>query len=409
MTKKKELIIVNIEVICLYCEHCGKKIDEDSIFCTYCGEKVKKEEKKPQKTEERKKKTEPKILLMIILILLFGFIFYHELTYFNSAENAIHQYLKDWKNKNYDSILNTLNIESTDFTSKTMLIKSLKEKKELQMFDYQIHSCDYETDKKEAKCYITYQTESNGITYEKVYQLERQEKNRLWIFAEWKVKNKEIEILEDWTIYLPKDSIAELEQVDLTPYRNIEKDKDGFEAYTIDKIFKGNYELNLKLNTGMILNSHIKIKNSEYNYQFNMQDISEEYKNEIKKIGEELISEIYTGIIEKKEFKDLSSNYDIDPIKSNYEKVKKEIEQEITLTKFSLNEIKVTNVKIEENGNLICTYQMNYQYTFQYKKEGKDLEHTGESNDTFYITMKDANLSEIEKIESLVTYFSKKY
>lgn len=393
----------------MYCEHCGKKIDEDSIFCTYCGEKVKKEEKKPQKTEERKKKTEPKILLMIILILLFGFIFYHELTYFNSAENAIHQYLKDWKNKNYDSILNTLNIESTEFTSSSMLTKAFQEKKELKMLNYQIQNCEYNQNNTEAKCRITYQIDKNGITFEKTYELKKQKPNRLWIFTEWTINNNEIEVLDNWTIYLPKDSMAYLEQIDLKNYRNPEKDKSGFDAYTIEKIFKGSYELNLKMNTGMTLNAPIKVQNSEYTYQFSMQDISEEYKNEMKKIGEELISEIYSGIIDKKSFEDINSNYDISKLKSTYEKIKNEIEEDINLTKFLINDMKITNIKMNENGNLILTYQMNYQYSFTYTKEKKEITHDGESNDTFYVTVKNANLSEIEQIDSLVTYFSKKY
>ena len=26
----------------MYCEHCGKKIDLDSVFCEHCGKKIKK-------------------------------------------------------------------------------------------------------------------------------------------------------------------------------------------------------------------------------------------------------------------------------------------------------------------------------------------------------------------------------
>lgn len=409
MTKKQEIIIVNIEVICLYCEHCGKKIDQDSIYCTYCGKKVKNTKEKNEKKTKNDPKPESKILLTILLLSIFGFVFYHELTYFNSPENAIHQYLKDWKNKNYDALLNTLNIENAEFTSQAIFTKALQEKKEFQIIDYQIQSCEESETKKEAECRITYQTDSNGITYQKTYQLERQEKNRLWIFAEWKVKNTDFEVLEDWTLYLPKDSQGTLEQINLIDYRNTEKDKNGFDAYTIDRILKGNYELNLKLNTGITLNSSIKIASKEYTYQFNIQDISTEYQDELKKIGEELILEIYTGIIEKKEFDQLTTNYEISNIKTTYEKIKKEINTKITLNKFSINELKITNIKMSENGNLILTYQMNYQYAFKYMNNQKEMTHNGESNDTFYITMKDANLNEVEKIESLVTYFSKKY
>ena len=52
---------------------------------------------------------------------------------------------------------------------------------------------------------------------------------------------------------------------------------------------------------------------------------------------------------------------------------------------------------------------MNYQYKFDYKIKEETKSHFGESNDTFYITVKNTDLNEIEKIDSLVSYFSKKH
>ena len=52
------------------CEHCGAKIDDDSVFCISCGKKVEekdvttKYQKKPEKTAQRNKL---KLILAIVI------------------------------------------------------------------------------------------------------------------------------------------------------------------------------------------------------------------------------------------------------------------------------------------------------------------------------------------------------
>ena len=52
---------------------------------------------------------------------------------------------------------------------------------------------------------------------------------------------------------------------------------------------------------------------------------------------------------------------------------------------------------------------MDYEYELNIQTNGKNETHQGKSSDVFYMTVKDIELNEIENIDSLVTYFSKKY
>ncbi len=398
-------------MILLYCEQCGKKIDDDSKYCEFCGCKIKKEDSNNLTLKERRKnehKNETKYLFLLLLFSIFGYIFYQELKYFNSPENAINHYLKDWKNKNYDSILNTLNIENEEFTSIEQFKNAFNEKHEFEISDYQISHCET-VEEENAICYITYQTEKNDIQYEKKYKLIKNATNRLWIFTNWSIQNEEYLPLEEWHLYLPKDSIGKINNIDLLPYRSKEKDKTGYDCYVIPKIFKGTYELSIQLNNGMTVKNKVKIKNQKYSYQFSINDITEEFQAEIKKMGTEIIHTLYNGVVRQQKWEDLTSSYDIQKIKKNYETLKTEITKEINLKHFQIVEMKVIGLEINEEGKLYLSFQMNYDYTIEYQEGDKIKNHQGNSNDTFYLTMKNIDLKEVEKIDSLVSYFSKKY
>ncbi len=391
----------------MYCEECGKKIDLDSKFCENCGTEVKRKQKKILMTT--KHPLETKILITLIIISIFGFIFYQELKYFNSPENAINSYLKDCKNQNYDRILENLNISNSEFTSKEMLQKRHINKEEVKINDFKIIGCNYEGDKKTAKCEITYTTDKNSINSTKIYQLKRKESKRLLLFADWEIENQDIEIINDWTLYLPKDASAQLEQIKLDQYRDEQKDKTGYDAYIIPSIFKGNYNLDLKTQNGITLNTIIKVNSSSYTYQFNLKDISEDMKSSLKNLAIETINTFYEGVINNRKKEDLKCNYDIEKILNTYDELKEDIESDIKLKKFEIKNLKITDLNMNEEGNLFVTYQMSYQYEFDYNDKNTTKNHKGESNDTFYITIKNTDLKEIEKIDSLVSYFSKKY
>lgn len=387
----------------MYCEHCGKKLDEDSKYCEFCGEKIilKKEEKQKEKNPN-----ETKILLIMIIIAIFGFIFYQELKYFNSPENAINNFLKDYKNQNYSAILENLNIEDSEFTSSEILKN--KEEDLANITEFKVIKCSYNNNS-EALCEVSYKTSKNDRETLKTYQLKKKEAKRLGIFTEWIIENQDIEILSNWTLFLPKDSIALLEGIELKKYRSEEHDKTGYDAYTIPNILKAKYQLTLTTNSGISLSSTIKVNTNSYTYQFNLNDISEEMKQSILNLGKSTIQTFYEGIILGKKKEELESTYDINKILPTYDTLKNEIESDLKLKEFNILNLKITNLELQEEGKLHITYQMNYQYKFDYKIKEETKSHFGESNDTFYITVKNTDLNEIEKIDSLVSYFSKKH
>ncbi|MCI8575651.1 MAG: zinc-ribbon domain-containing protein [Bacilli bacterium] len=388
----------------MYCEFCGKKIDEDAKFCEHCGKKITTH----NIVTKEKNPNETKILLIIIFMSIFGFLFYQELKYFNSPESAINHYLKNLKNQNFENILNNLNIAPNDFNTKEMLKKQTDLNENIFIKDFKILQCTYENEKK-AKCEINYTTQKNGINTNKTYFLKKNENKRLFLFTDWIIENQDFELIDDWTLYLPKDATGELEGTDLKKYRNQEKDKPGYDAYSIQHLLKGKYNLAVTMNTGISLNKVIKITSNTFTYEFTLKDISEEMNAKIISLGKDIVDMFYQGIIENKRKEELSSNYEISNLLNIYEELKKDIEKNIILKKFDINNLKITHIDMDEEGRIIVTYQMNYHYEFDYINDNEKKTHEGQSNDTFYITIKNTELKNIEKIDSLVSYFSKKY
>ncbi len=388
----------------MYCENCGKKIDEDAIFCEHCGNKLK--ETAINITVEKKKKElsqENKIILAILCIIGFVFLFFLELKYFNSPDNAIHNYLKNWENKNYDNLLADLKIEESKFTNKEIFSKVYPDLNEFKMTDFKVTGCEMKKNKNQAICHVSFKTENHNFTYEKDYVLEKKEKNRLILFTNWEIIQTNIKTLSDVLIYLPTGAKAFLMEQNLEEYLEKEELKKGYDCYKIPLIFQGTYPLKIILENGMSLEKKITIKNKEYTYHFNLKDASQELTDEMEKLGKDVIETIYLGAIEKKEFQSLNSIYKIEELKNTYDKFKKELEN-TGLTKFQINEIKLTNIKMLEEGNIYLSFRADYTYEI---KEGENV-YKKESNDSFYITINNIDKKEILKIESLVTYFRKK-
>lgn len=399
MTISKNLFKIKLEVKNMYCEHCGKKIDLDSNFCEHCGEKVNPKKEKFIITREHK------ILLSILIFGGFVFLFLWELKYFNSPTNAINTYLKNWSNKNYDSILENLNMENTKFINQQIFEEITKDN--INYNKYKIDSCHYQNNKENAICNIIFESTKDSTTREKSFTLEREKNNRLGIFANWKIKENDIKIITNFKLYLPEESTAVLINQELNDYYNADLDKNGYQCYIIPQIIQGKYPLKVKMKNGMVIDKEININKPEYTYQFNVQDTSAEFQNELKVLGTSVIETIYQGAVNKTKFEDLNSTYNLSKIKENYTQLTNDLAN-TNLTELKVKEIKISKIKINNEGKIEITYQMRYNYKIKYQKNGKEETYEGSSNDSFTMKVKNMELQEIESIESLVTYFSKK-
>lgn len=389
----------------MYCEECGKKIDSDAIYCEHCGHKISNDEISLKPPISKK---ESKYLFLILIFVLFGFLFFQELKYFNSPENAIRNYMKSWKSKNYDVILSKLNIEASRFVSVESFQKAFQNEDEFKVVDFQIDSCDYQNNENEAICYVRYQTIKNGPFIETSYKLVKNASNRMVIFADWKVQDDTFHTVKDWNIYLPENSKGNLSGIDLSEYRFSSNDKTGYDCYKIPIIFAGEYFLQLSISNGITVNKTISVSNNEYTYRFHLEDISEEFKKHLTDLGISLVETIYQGISKKLVFGDLKVDYNISNLKSYYEELLHDT-KDVGLVNFSVKEMRVSDIELKEDGKLYLSYQMNYEYDLNKSDGEKTFAHHGASNDTFYVTVTNMELSEIEKVDSLVTYFSRKH
>lgn len=384
----------------MFCEDCGKKIDQDSVFCEYCGSKVKKISSIITK--------ENKVILILLVFIFFVFLFLWELKCFNSPDNAMNHYLKNWKNHNYDVLIQDLGVEDGPFTTTELFQKAFSKKEEFSIYDFQIRECFYGINKESATCQISYQKNKNGFNYEKTYYLKRNKKNKLFLFADWVIEEHSFQTLKDYVLFLPSNSTATLENIDMSDYRSIDKDKTGYDAYTIPQIFEGTYLLHLKMSNGIDLEKEININKQEYTYQFNIQDISRDYQEQVKSLGVEVIETLYNGVAKGKKFEEITCKRNISSLKGIYENLQKSLSKSF-LTSLKVLDMKVTKFEINKDGKIFISFQMDYEYELNIQTNGKNETHQGKSSDVFYMTVKDIELNEIENIDSLVTYFSKKY
>lgn len=378
----------------MYCEHCGKKIDIDSRFCEYCGARVKDIQ---NENDVKHVSKESKTVFFFVLFIGFILLFLFELRYFNSPNNAMQNYLKAWENENYDVILDSLMMEESKFITKDVFLSVFENAKEKDLKKFQVSTCDYENNKREATCSVSFVLK-NGNSYEKMYHLKKEENHKMILFTNWKVENDDIEVIQDFLLYLPNATKGTLMNEPLEEYRYVDGDKSGYDCYKIPSLLKANYRLEVDM-MGTTIQKDIFIKRKEYTFAFDNHDLTEESKKKLLLLGKDIVTSFYNSAIGQAESVE-SSDYNFSLTDEIYQKFKHDIASS-GLTKFEVNEIKVMHISMKEDGKVVISFQMNYGYTLNNNKKGT-------SNDTFSITFQNIDLKIIESIDSLVTYFSRK-
>ena len=455
----------------MFCGECGTKNEKDSAFCSNCGSKLeheeeteviekpakkttkktaeKKEEKKVEQNVEEKEVTqveEPKqevpvtpsttvvervvvqeqpktmskktkniiIVLIVLAVLGFGaYKFGEELT---SPKNVAKEYIKAVINQDLGTLYKYLELgkDKTFVTSK--IFKEVfkdKAKTESKISNYKVTDVEYSDLTAIVK--FTYTTKSSSDEKKDSVKLIKTSKKKYYIYDEWKIADLTAEdvALEDYTIKVSKGAKLEFAGVKVaSKYIDKDESSDSVDVYVLPQVFRGKTKVKATLDNGVVIENEVvpSSYNKVYTVKFDENSLTEKQKKELVNSFKEILSDLYDNAIDGKKYDDIKDDYKNTGKKfeTNYNEFVDDIANSYNkLSKIEFKEIKLSDVSLNDDGNLVVKVRASYDYTVKYTTySGEDK--TSEKSDYNYITLvlgSSKSKYYLVDIERISTYF----
>lgn len=405
----------------MFCPECGKKNTEKALFCEDCGHKLEQEKTsklKTKKTEIKKEMTKKnKIIISIVslLVIVLG-ISYVSISKSLDPKNIADKYFNAIVNYDGDKLYNLLTIEKSEFTTKSMLKKVLKDQKKLDIVNYTVNKVEKSSDGLTAKVNISYTVKNSKSTKEEEVYLSKQKSKKWLLFDNWQVVLNDKTTTDGYTVKVLKGSTISIEGTKLNKkYLDKEESTSTYDVYDMPAMFTLEYSTSVKLPIGIQLEDKMNVSEyGTYNVSLSLENLSEKFKNDLTSKIKTNLQTIYDSAKDNKTFDDIKSNFeykgsDLSDIKSDYESLVSSLASTSNkLTAISFKEITLNSLKINEDGYLYVSVKAKYDYTVSYQSEDETKTNSDDDYDYIYLLFdyKDKTFKLIDS-SRLNSYFSR--
>ena len=154
---------------------------------------------------------------------------------------------------------------------------------------------------------------------------------------------------------------------------------------------------------------------SSYTVSFDEDSLTDSARDKIITIAKTSLNTVYTSAIEKKAFADIKSNFehnkiDLTALENNYNDLVNSLSTSTnTLTSFSIDDMSIYDLELNNDGYLEVELKVNYDYEVKYKSYN-DEEKTNSDSDYDYMTVIltfDNGSYYLVGLDNLETYFSR--
>ena len=370
----------------MYCPECGKKNTKDSKFCEACGAKLEEEVVKETKTTKKttkntskpmskKKKITIIALVIVVVAAIFGYRYFDNK--FSSSSVAL-EYFDAVMSNDADYIYKTLGVENEGLTSKANFKKALAKKDEIKIVNRKVR--DVVENDLSSTVTIEYTTESSSNVQLYTVSLVKSDKKKFVLFDNWNPVSNNDFVLENVKIDVPVNSELTIGG------EKIEVPKETSSYYrttqaTVKKMFKIDYDLQLKYQTGVELSGTYNPNKSSY-----VNSVVKLTDKQIKQMEEDIpesLNKLFDNAIAGKEWDDIKEDYIINKVEPYFFTNTYNYMKNYYKNSYDLKSIKVNSVSIESDSNLSTTRDgipsvyMNINYTFERGSEGTYYKKSG--------------------------------
>ena len=377
----------------MFCEKCGAKAKEGAKFCEECGERLKKPVKKAKKKMKPLSKKNKIIIGVVSVLVLILVIFFIICSNIYKPKTIAVNYFEAVINNDYDALYDYLDVDNKDFTSKKVFKELVKEDEASnEVVNYRVTSSSVSSDGLSANVTIKYVTNDSDNETATI-NLVKDKKNKMLFFSNWKVNNANLETIKNYEIKAVKGSTVEVAGIKLDDYKDDEKSDDDFDVYVLPEVFTLEYPVKITYPMGVTIDTSIE-PSTYYNgstLELDVDDISDDTKNEIENAILKDIQVIYDSAKDNKNFSDIKSNFeyengDLTELEASYNDFKEDLNGRSTkLTEIKFKEVEISKIKITDESTLQVDFNADYDYKATYELFGET--ETSDNDGTTYSSM----------------------
>lgn len=433
----------------MFCGECGAKNEKDAIFCAECGTKLEHEEEtieeKPKKKTKASKKEEPKeevkeeikgeVIekevvkeapkkmskktrnILIVLLVVAGLLFagYKYLEGLTGPKTVAKDYIKAVINNDLNKLYGYLELDKDKTFVSSKIFKELYKDKATvsEVVNYKITTVEYSD--LTAIVRFVYTTKSSSDEKTGSVKLSKQPGHKYYLFDDWKIAEMDTDnlVLKDYKIKVIKDSKLTFAGIDVsTKYIDKDESTKTYDVYVLPQVFKAQTKIKVVLPSGLEMENTVTPSNYYNNHtvEFDKNSLTENQQEKIVSSCKKIITNIYNNVMASKTFEEVKEDYkDADSkFEENYSNLLSSLDGASSkLTKLEFTEAKLSDVSLNDDGNLVVKIRVNYDYTVEYTSYSDELK-TSDRSDYSYITLilgnKDSDYY-LVNIEKMITYF----
>ena len=441
----------------MFCGECGTKNTGTSQFCENCGAKLAgnpEQQATPSQVEGNVNNVEQnnmnnvqqsqmmpnnqvvaatpvqpakpmskknKIILAIIAVVvaILGGTYYY-LGTLVTPEKVAEEYFNALVEVDAKKIYKFLQVEETDFTTKKMFEKVVKnttdKDSQMKIVNYTVGSVKYDDlSKMTAKVTITYVEKDKEKSQTLDVKLTKG-KDKKWLFYDqWFVVTSVYGVKENVTVKVEKDAKVTIEGVKLDKkYIDEDSSTSYSDYYKVPAMFSGKYKFNVEYTNGLETEELVNVSSGGYYASLSASSLTKKIKQEITNQVTTDIQLIYDSVIAKKTFDDIKSNFeftdaDLTNITTSYNSLVKDLESSSTkLTKLKVSNAEISSLYVNSDGTLNISTSVKYDYTVSYQSSGKEQTHSGEATNYPTLVYKRVDGKyKLTNIKYLRTYFTR--
>lgn len=391
----------------MFCPECGKKNKKEAKFCEFCGSKIVEDKKiilpKKKKTAMPRK---TKIIIGIVIALVVivgggGAILFSSFT----PSKVATDYFVALMSNDTDKLYDYLDIPENEFTTEEIFSDVVNSEDE-DLVNYSVTKEEVSSDGLSAQVTISYTTQGSSSAQTMTIYLVKDSNNKFLIFDNWKISEGSSLIEEDYEIKVFKGSTLKLEGITVSEDYKTDEDED-YDTYVLPALFTGEYSAEITLTNGLTIYSTVDVGGSTLS--LSSFDLSDDDKEALEEKVKEDVTNLYQAAIDGEDFDDIKDDYeyedgDLEDLEDAYSSFAKSIDSS-ELEKYTLTDLKIDRITIDENGYLYVTIDIDYDYTV--KEYFSDDTVSNSSSDTAYLTYDYNEGFKLVDMSSLVTYFSR--
>lgn len=416
----------------MFCGECGTKNENGAQFCEKCGAKL-EVEKAPKKTSTKtankesfstKVKTmskKQKIVWGIVIVLVVALIIaYSVVSNKLSPKSIAKDYFLAAANMDAEKLYQYMEVEKSEFTSKSMFIKLFEEQYDeddvTKLANYSIGKVEKDASGLSATVTITYVESGDTDSDTLKVKLIKQKGKKYMIFDDWRIASDAMpmETIKDFKIKVLKGSKVTIEGKEVSSkYIDKEESNETYDVYKMPAMFTTKYNAVITLPMGFDVEETIRVsKYSSYTYSLSEDNLSDEMKKQLTDLAKTGLQTLYDGAKDQKEFSEIKSSFDykgadLTDLEKSYNSLKSSLANS-GLTSISFTEVTLSSFS---SGDTYRAYvRTKYNYSVTYTSGGETKTHDSSDSDSMYVyfTYSDGAFR-VVNAGSMTTYFSKYY